>query len=320
RTFETSQDWTPHGVKSLVLYFQGTSSNTGGNFYVKINDTKVVYDGDTASLMRGGWNKWVILLGDVPGVNLSGVRSLTLGVEGGGAGVVYVDDITLTPVGQRDLVTPTEPGGGLVLHLPFDGDYQDVSGNGLHGTPMGLVPPAFEAGHMGQAASFDGIDQYVEITGYQGILGPNPFSITTWINTSGDGTMVGWGSTAGGVTRVEFRIDQGRLRCESSGNVQGDSTLPDNEWIHVAVTVIENAVIDDPDVLLYLNGRVDNRPSTGATNPLDMAAGFDVTIGRRHSGAQRWFPGSIDDVRIYDRALSSEEIAGAAGRTAPFDQ
>ena len=132
--------------------------------------------------------------------------------------------------------------------------------------------------------------------------------------------MVGWGSTAGGVTRVEFRIDQGRLRCESSGNVQGDSTLPDNEWIHVAVTVIENAVIDDPDVLLYLNGRVDNRPSTGATNPLDMAAGFDVTIGRRHSGAQRWFPGSIDDVRIYDRALSSEEIAGAAGRTAPFDQ
>ncbi|MCH7921093.1 MAG: hypothetical protein IIC50_24380, partial [Planctomycetes bacterium] len=49
-------------------------------------------------------------------------------------------------------------------------------------------------------------------------------------------------------------------------------------------------------------------------------AGFDVTIGRRHSGAQRWFPGSIDDVRIYDRALSSEEIAGAAGRTAPFDQ
>ena len=320
RSFETSQDWTAHGVKSLVLYFHGSGTNTGGTFYLKINDTKVAYDGDTASLMRSAWNKWVILLDDLAGVDLSSVRSLTLGVEGGGAGVVYVDDITLTPVGERDLILPTEPGGGLVLHLPFDGDYQDVSGNGLHGTPMGGINPPFEAGPMGQAVIFDGVDQYVEITGYKGILGPNPFSITAWIKTSGNGTMVGWGSTAGGVTRVEFRIDQNRLRCESSGNVQGDTTLPGNEWVHVAVTIQENAVIDDPDVTLYLNGLVDNRPSTGATNPLEMAAGFDVTIGRRHSGAQRWFPGSLDEVRLYNRALSAAEVAYLAGRTVAFER
>ncbi|MCH8193408.1 MAG: LamG domain-containing protein, partial [Planctomycetes bacterium] len=147
-----------------------------------------------------------------------------------------------------------------------------------------------------------------------------PFSISVWIKTSGNGTMVGWGSTAAGVTRVEFRVDQNRLRCESSGNVQGDTTLPDNEWIHVAVTIIENAVIDDPDVLLYLNGQVDNRQSTGAAAPLEMAAGFDVTIGRRHSAAQRFFPGSIDEIRLWDRTLSAGEVAGMAGRTQPFDR
>ena len=185
---------------------------------------------------------------------------------------------------------------------------------------MGGASPPFEAGHLGQAVNFDGVDQYVEITGYKGILGPNPFSISAWIKTSGNGTMVGWGSTAAGVTRVEFRVDQNRLRCESSGNVQGDTTLPDSEWIHVAVTVIENASIDDPDVLLYLNGQVDNRTSTGAAAPLDMAPGFDVTIGRRHSGQQRWFFGSMDEVRIYDRALSAGEVAGLAGRILAFDR
>ncbi|MCH7920898.1 MAG: discoidin domain-containing protein [Planctomycetes bacterium] len=319
RTFDVPMDWTGHGVQSLVLYFHGSGINTGGTLYVKINDTKVAYDGDASSLMRAGWNKWVILLGDLAGVDLSNVRSLTIGVDGGGDGVVYVDDITLTPAGDRDLITPSEPVGGLLLHLPFDGDYQDASGNGLHGTPMGGASPPFEAGHLGQAVNFDGVDQYVEITGYKGILGPNPFSISAWIKTSGNGTMVGWGSTAAGVTRVEFRVDQNRLRCESSGNVQGDTTLPDSEWIHVAVTVIENASIDDPDVLLYLNGQVDNRTSTGAAAPLDMAPGFDVTIGRRHSGQQRWFFGSMDEVRIFDRTLSAGEVASLAGRILAFD-
>ena len=86
------------------------------------------------------------------------------------------------------------------------------------------------------------------------------------------------------------------------------------------MTIQENAVIDDPDVTLYLNGLVDNRPSTGATNPLEMAAGFDVTIGRRHSGAQRWFPGSLDEVRLYNRALSAAEVAYLAGRTVAFER
>ncbi len=185
---------------------------------------------------------------------------------------------------------------------------------------LGLTNPPFEAGHRGQAVNFDGVDQYVELTGYQGILGTNPFSISAWIKTSGNGTMVGWGSTAGGVTRVEFRVDQNRLRCESSGNVQGNTTLPDGEWIHAAVTVIENASIDDPDVLLYLNGVVDNRTSTGAAAPLNMAAGFDVTIGRRHSAGQRWFIGSMDEVRIYDRTLSAGEVAGLSGRIQDFDR
>ena len=199
-------------------------------------------------------------------------------------------------------------------YWPLDGDLLDASGNGRHGSWMGdpnAVPDAnaFVPGAVGLALAFDGVADYISIDGYKGILGPNSFSITAWINTSSSsGTLMGWGSTAGGTTRFEFRPDADELRAESSGNVQGLTQLPDNEWIHVAVTVKDAAIITEPDVTLYLNGRVDNDPSTGGTAPLDMAAGYDLTIGRRHTSG-RFFGALIDDVRLYSRELDADQVA-----------
>jgi hypothetical protein len=94
RTFDAPMDWTGHGVQSLVVHFQGSPDNTGGKPYVKINDTRVDYDGDASHLMGSEWREWTITLADLAG-DLSRVNSLTIGVDGGGAGVVYVDDIFL---------------------------------------------------------------------------------------------------------------------------------------------------------------------------------------------------------------------------------
>jgi hypothetical protein len=94
RTFDAPMDWTGHGVQSLVVHFQGSPDNTGGKLYVKINDTRVDYDGDASHLMGSEWREWTITLADLAG-DLSRVNSLTIGVDGGGAGVVYVDDIFL---------------------------------------------------------------------------------------------------------------------------------------------------------------------------------------------------------------------------------
>jgi hypothetical protein len=205
----------------------------------------------------------------------------------------------------------------LVGWWKLDGEYLDLgyvvdySGYNLHGTLQG--DPQLVEGHDGGALEFDGSDDYVSIDGYKGILGPNPFSITAWINTSDiEGTIMGWGSTAGGATRLEFRIDAHRLRCESSGNVQGDTTLPDGEWIHVAVTVKAGAIIDDPDVTLYLNGQVDNRTSTGGTAALNMDAGYDVIIARRHTSG-RFLNALIDDVRLYDKELTDLDVKVISG-------
>ena len=97
RTFAASQDWSKHGVQGLVLSFHGSVDNTGGRLYVKVNDTQVVYDGDPADLQLIGWHKWTIDLGELPAATRDAVRSLTIGIDGGGSGVVYIDEIFLTP-------------------------------------------------------------------------------------------------------------------------------------------------------------------------------------------------------------------------------
>ena len=95
RTFDAPMDWTAHGVQSLVLYLNRGADNTGGGqVYVKINDTKVLYPGDAAALPPDVWTQWTVDLSAV--ANAVSVRSLTIGVEGAGAmGVLYVDSIQL---------------------------------------------------------------------------------------------------------------------------------------------------------------------------------------------------------------------------------
>jgi len=322
RTFDVAQDWAKHGIKTLTLYFYGDPNNVAQQMYVKLNGSKVVYDSDADNITRIGWQPWNINLADF-GVNLSNVTELSIGLERiglvGGSGVVYFDDISLTPF-DRELITPAEPNtAGLVAHYEFEGTANDSSGNGLHGTPMGS--PDFVAGKVGQAISLRGLNDYVEITGYKGILGPNAVTVTAWIKTTATetSTIVNWGTQAN-TQRVDFHVNDNRLHLQPGGGyIQGDSNVNDGVWHHVAVTVQENATISYPEVVLYLNGIDDTRPSTDP-DMFDITANVDVSIGCRATNNDRFFMGQIDDVRIYDYALLDAEVAWLAGRTKPFDK
>jgi len=95
------QDWTKYGIKLLTLWFYGDPNNSATEkMYVKLNGSKVVYDGDASNLTRAGWQPWNIGLSSF-GVNLRNVTTLSIGLERsgavGGKGVVYFDDIWLYP-------------------------------------------------------------------------------------------------------------------------------------------------------------------------------------------------------------------------------
>ena len=94
RTFTPAQDWTAEGVTALVVYFRGQADNTG-QLYLKINGTKVPYDGDATDIAGTAWIAWEIDL-VATGINAASVTTLTIGVEGGQTGVLYIDDIRLT--------------------------------------------------------------------------------------------------------------------------------------------------------------------------------------------------------------------------------
>ncbi len=93
-TLSPSQDWTKASAATFVLYFHGTAGNTG-QLYVKVNDSKVVYDGDASDIAKVEWKQWNIDLASV-GTNLQNVTTLIIGIDGNGAtGTLYFDDIGL---------------------------------------------------------------------------------------------------------------------------------------------------------------------------------------------------------------------------------
>ncbi len=314
--FDTAQDWTQNNAQGLVLWFFGDPTNTGGELYVKVNGTKVVYDGEPENLMRMPWQKWYVDLDDLAGAGLGNVTELTIGIAGG-QGLLFIDDIMLSPH-ERQLVTPTEPDpSGLVAHFAFDGDTSDSTG--VHpGTPVGS--PSFVAGKIGQAISLNGTGDYVELVGYQGILGADPITVVAWVKTTTTvtGAIVGWGPDVAG-QRFGFRVDDGRIRHEHhGGNIQGETTMTDGLWHHVAITVQPNATVSYPEATLWLDGLDDTIPTTDP-DPYDITAGNDACIGCRASVHDRLFLGQIDELYIYNRVLSQAEIAYLAGRTQPFD-
>ena len=99
RQWATPQDWTLGGAQNLVLFFFGDPGNTG-QLFVKVNNSKVVYDGDASAISTPFWTQWNIDLASL-GANLQAVTSLSVGAESG-SGIVYIDDIRL----YRDAPAP----------------------------------------------------------------------------------------------------------------------------------------------------------------------------------------------------------------------
>ncbi len=94
RTFAVGQNWTQAGAATLVLYFHGTEGNTG-QLYVKVDGSKVVYDGDAGDISKVEWKQWNIDLAPL-GAGVQNVTKLAIGIDGNGAsGKLYLDDIRL---------------------------------------------------------------------------------------------------------------------------------------------------------------------------------------------------------------------------------
>ena len=316
RTFAVPQDWTTGGAQTLSIAFSGQTGNTG-TLYVKINNTKLTYDGDPENLTLGVWQAWNI---DLSGMNVQNVTTLQIGVDGSGAsGMILIDDIKLyAEVGE--VITPVDPGtAGLVGAWSFDEgsgtSTADTSGNGITGTIVGAI---WGQGQQGSALLFAETD-YVE-TGHAGITGTGSRTCAAWIKTiEADRTILSWGlNTTGNKWRI--RLDAtGGLRVEVNGGFHfGQAFLADDEWHHTAVVLEDDGTPDVSETRIYVDGLPETaRGIQGTAIDTDPTGEIRIGLSPYHTSG---FIGLIDEVRVYDRALSDGEVRSLAGKTTAVDK
>jgi hypothetical protein len=161
-------------------------------------------------------------------------------------------------------------------------------------------------GKVGTAVRLEAGGAFIEVTKYKGIEGAHARTLAVWIRTTRPrGQVLSWGTEDFG-QMCNFAFIRGRLGITPHGGyLYMNAQIHDDQWRHVAVVVheAESPNLHD-DVTLYLDGTIAEIHDIGLLDlwPLETGNTLDVRIGRG-------FEGCLDDLRIYDRALSDEEIA-----------
>jgi len=187
----------------------------------------------------------------------------------------------------------------------------DSSDYGRHGEFVG--DPQWAVGNTGGALATSA-GNYVVIPGYTGVLGTSARTTTAWIKTTtADGVIIGWGLLSAG-TKWIMRVNQvgggGELRCEvDAGYHYGVTKVNDDQWHHVAVVLEDDGSPDITEVKLYVDGVRDGDNADIADEPINTIEAMDVTIGQNpHNLNSRSYDGLVDEIRVYDRALTEAEI------------
>jgi len=306
---QVGQDWTKGAAETLVLWVRiDLSSASAEQLYVKINGTKVLYDGDKSV---PGWKQWNVDLASL-GI-LSNVTTLSIGVDGGGSGILYVDEIALYKTAPPVIEPGPDP--SLVGHWKLDETSGltavDSSGYNNHGTLIGMTGNEWTAGIRDGALGFDGTgiidcgnDPSLRLTG--------EVTVSAWVKMepANEGLYMGIGGKLisgpyNGYALVRHSENVFRLWMGNDGgdlsSVSSDVTYNDTDWHHVV------GVISNNTGSLYVDGV--KQPEEAACGLVDT--GDYAYIGKQYSnGTDRYWVGAIDDVRIYYRALEAQEILG----------
>ncbi len=148
-------------------------------------------------------------------------------------------------------------------------------------------------------------DGFIDLTGYKGITGSNARTVEALIQArtvSGLHSIVSWGASPSNGERWEFLLSSSNLRVEIQGSgISGSTTLNPNQTYNVAV-VYEGA--PSHAVRMYIDGNLE----VSGTLTVNTVGTSDVRIGHTIHTGSRHFDGKIEDLKIWNVALSESEI------------
>jgi hypothetical protein len=316
RTWAEPQDWTRNGYNTLRLYVWGNVNNLVDTLYIILEDSAgtaaTVKCTDPKIMTTEAWTEWLIAASDFTGVDMTAVTKMTIGVgnptgsPSKAFGLLYIDDIQ---VGAKPM--------GLVAWYKLEGNLNDSSGNGFNGTFAGdpNYPAKYVAGPtgMGQGLLFDGTGggQNVELGRFNPSAATGKLTVALWAKWDGlsdqwqglIGKRDGWSDTGNNNTmmwHIEAAQPDGILAFANVGSWSGsgDTALPIGVWTHIAVT------FDGTTAKFYVNGTETSSASFSFGTKTDAMLQF----GSDDPDGGNAFNGALDEVRIYDQALSATEV------------
>jgi hypothetical protein len=204
------------------------------------------------------------------------------------------------------------PANGLVAWYPFNGNANDESGNGYHGTVNGATLTNDRFGNANQSYSFSSaINSEIELP-YLAILnGMNKFSFTCFYNAnSSQGNVFShWAYGYAPIGPVGFNLAINTNSALSSSLWGGRGYFSNhpglNNWIHYTFTFDGTKSVPSERVKQFINGV--NVPITNISDEINY---IPSSIGNQSNKSKFGtnFNGNIDDIAIYNRALSDSEI------------
>lgn len=218
-----------------------------------------------------------------------------------------VTAVTVSPCWQR--VLPWDLTEGLVAHYTFDGNANDDSGNGNDGVIHGVTSTTDRYGNADSAYHFNGTSAYIEVADSDSLreVGQT-VTLSAWINI--DDWDNGWASImckgiADGNRQYGIQISNtgywlvNKYNESKANDLTVDQSPKIGSWCHVAMTYTPEFVS------AYLNGEL-----IGTMTPLGSLVenSEPLYIGVDLPGGDEYLVGDMDEVRIYNRALSAAEV------------
>ncbi len=193
---------------------------------------------------------------------------------------------------------------GLVAKYEFNGNALDSSGHGFNGSVNGAILTSDRFGNANSAYYFAGHGENISVSPSPDLYSSGAWSATVWFSFQAGG-LYQPRIMSNGTIDLPLTTTDGHPQVAVAGwnyyGIASPFTLNPNTWYNLA------AVCDGTFVSMYLNGAYIGT-DTHSGGPPSMGFGTLGFGSNLHNGTD-WYLGSIDEVRLYSRAITSTEVA-----------
>jgi hypothetical protein len=204
------------------------------------------------------------------------------------------------------------PKSGLLGWWPFTGNALDSSGNGNNGTVNAATLSTDRFGNVNNAYEFNGLNTYISVPSNTSLQLTNNYTLNGWFNadvffntSTSDRSIISKVEIGGWYGGYEVMVGGKTNDIAHVGNIGGSNFILGETGYLINVWYMFSVTYDKNTLKLYMNGELVNSKSiVGNLQTSNLPLLFGM-----HEGNSQYFDGKIDDIGIWNRALSACEIS-----------